>query len=459
LSRLERGLDTLGTGPVDLPERQRTLRATVEWSVGLLGDRERDMLGTLSVFVDGWALEAATAVADLSDDETLELLDSLAGQSLVKVDARNLSPRFRMLELVRELASEHLDARHDAADVARRHADYFGALVLESDWLEGQEEWAGQLGLEEGNIGRAVRWYFDHDISPLPEIFRTLWLQWQMRDRMPEGGDWINELLERADSLDATDRAKLFLTAGVTEGEVGDDVSALELAERLEATLGQIDEPYLEAASHLAFAWTKTMVDDYEGALQSALRALDGLREEEERGEIGFAPYIAPSALLTVGMLEMTLGRVEAARGHLTEVKTVGDQYGNAFLASGGRAQLAWVAVTTGELDEARTLLAEAIDLRDDAELTTHPLSFCLVSFAKLKANENEPEAAAMAMGAAAGVRERAGLRGWATTRLYEAALAAELAEALGQNGFDAAFAEGFELGRSEAIQVMRDDL
>ena len=64
LARLERSLDALGTGPVDLPERQRTLRATVEWSISLLDETERDTLTTLSIFVDGWTIDAAVACAD-----------------------------------------------------------------------------------------------------------------------------------------------------------------------------------------------------------------------------------------------------------------------------------------------------------------------------------------------------------------------------------------------------------
>src|SRR6185503_7203421 len=97
LTRLERVLDSLGTGPVDLPARQRTLRGTVEWSVDLLGEDERQLLATLSVFEDGWTLAAGAAVSGETEDTTLDLLDGLAGQSLISVDSRGIDPRFRML--------------------------------------------------------------------------------------------------------------------------------------------------------------------------------------------------------------------------------------------------------------------------------------------------------------------------------------------------------------------------
>ncbi len=98
LERLERSLDTLGTGPVDLPERQRTLRAAVEWSVDLLDEDERDMFARMGVFVDGWTIEAAAAVTGLSEDDVLDLLDRLVGDSLMVIDPTGPVTRFRMLE-------------------------------------------------------------------------------------------------------------------------------------------------------------------------------------------------------------------------------------------------------------------------------------------------------------------------------------------------------------------------
>ncbi len=146
LARLGSRLDALGTGPVDLPERQRTLRATVEWSVGLLDDAEQQMLATLSVFVDGWTVDAAVHVSELTEDRALDLLDALAGHSLVNVDATDAGPRFHMLASVRELAAERLAASADLADVERRHA---GVLRC----ARGERRLARRTT---GGVGRAV---------------------------------------------------------------------------------------------------------------------------------------------------------------------------------------------------------------------------------------------------------------------------------------------------------------
>ena len=144
LGRLARSLDALGTGAVDMPERQRTLRATVEWSVGLLEDAERSLLEVAAVFVDGWTVEAAAQVAGLDEDRALDLTEALARHSLVYLDPAGDGPRPRMLETIRAFVAERLAARPDAAEVERRHADYYRALAEQADRpLRG----AGQRGV------------------------------------------------------------------------------------------------------------------------------------------------------------------------------------------------------------------------------------------------------------------------------------------------------------------------
>src|SRR5262245_53111948 len=117
LDRLEQRLPLLTGGARDLPERQRTLRATIEWSYDLLEAREQDLLAGLSVFAGGWTLEAAEAVCDCD----LDTLGSLIDKSLV----RELKSRFSMLETIREYARERLVEQDPAEEIRRRHAAYF----------------------------------------------------------------------------------------------------------------------------------------------------------------------------------------------------------------------------------------------------------------------------------------------------------------------------------------------
>jgi predicted ATPase len=451
LARLAGRLDALGTGPVDLPERQRTLRATVEWSVGLLDDAEQRMLDTMSIFVDGWTVEAAVHVSGLPEARALDLLDALAGHSLVSVDATDAGPRFRMLAAVRELAAERLAADADLSDVERRHAEYFGALVANAEWpAERQAEWGERLRTEEGNLGVAVRGFCTHDLAPLPHIFLILWLFWQMRERMPEGRALIQELMLRADELEDRARAEVLLIAAVTAVEVGDDDAAQAALEGIERLEGRIDDPYLESAAQLAVSWTLPIADDFDGALQAASTALDGFRQQDE-------PFMGWAAL-TVGLLETTLGRHDAARPYLTEADELGGQLGNKWLESAARAQLASLAVRTGQLEEARARLVESVDASEDAELSTQTVAFSLVASAQLALAEGDARRAAMALGAADGLRQRAGVRAWPSMRRGEAELATRVLQETEPGVFKDAFAAGSELNQREAVAFVRGD-
>ena len=451
LARLEHVLDSLGTGPVDLPERQRTLRATVEWSFGLLDDKERELVEALSVFADGWTIDAATRVVGRTEDETLDLLDALAGHSLVSVAADDAGPRFRMLVTVRELAAERLAAGDDGAEVARRHAEFFAELVADASWpAERQVEWADRLGVEEENVRVAIRWFFANDVRPLPHMFRVLWLFWQMRDRMTEGRAWIDELRPRVDTLDGSARAEVLFIWAVTAVEVGDDASALEAIDAIERFDSPIDDPFLQSALQLAIAWTLPIRDDFEGALEAASAALDGFRRRDE-------PFLA-FAELTVGMLQMSVGRADSARPHLKQVDQLGSRFGNNWLQASARTQLAAVAAGAGELGAARTLLSRAVDAIDATHLSTLTLTFALVTAAQLAQADGDARRAATLLGAAHGLRSRAGLTAWPSTRRREGQLVALVADDVDPATYEAAFSAGAELNARAALDLVRGD-
>jgi predicted ATPase len=450
LTRLQGSLEALGTGSVDLPERQRTLRATVEWSFGLLEESVQQMLAVLSVFVEGWTVEAAIAVCGLTEDGMLDLLDALAGHSLVAVDAVDPAPRFHMLTAVRELAHERLAERGDLAAVERRHAEYFGAFVANADWpADGQAEWAERLRADEENLRAAIRWNLTHDVTPLPHMFRILWLFWQMRGRMPEGRAWIDDLQHRADALDDQARAELLFVSAVTAVEVGDDETALAAVDGLRRLVGRIDDPYLESAAQLALSWILPLVDDFEGALHAASAALDGFRLQND-------PFVAFAAL-TVGMVEMSLGNDDAARPHLAAVDEFGGRFDNLWLRSSARAQLASLEARAGRLDEARAHLLRSVEASDDAELSTLTVTFSLVAAAQIALTDDDTRCAALALGAADGLRRRAGLQAWPSTRRREAELVSRVAQADKSGHVEAALASGAQLTHRQAVALVRE--
>jgi hypothetical protein len=354
-----------------------------------------------------------------------------------------------MLAAVRELAAERLAERDDLTDVQQRHAEHFGAVVANADWpTEGQAEWAERLRADEENLRVAIGWFLTHDIAPLPHMFRVLWLFWQMRGRMPEGRAWIGEVQNRADSLNDVARAELLFTSAVTAVEVGDDKSALAAVDGLNGLVGHIDDPYLESAAQLAISWILPLVDDFDGARRAAHTALDGFQLQND-------PFVA-FAELTVGMVEMALGNDDAAREHLTTADELGGRFDNLWLRSSARSQLASVEVRAGRLDEARGLLVQSVDARDDAELSTLTVTFSLVTTAQLALAEGDARRAAVALGAADGLRRRAGLKAWPSTRRREDELSTRVAQAADSWRFEDELAAGAQLSHREAVVLVR---
>jgi predicted ATPase/class 3 adenylate cyclase len=452
LERLSKSLDALGTGAVDMPERQRTLRATVEWSVGLLDEAERFLLEVTAVFVDGWTIQAASQVAGLDEDRALELSEALARHSLVYLDSTEPGPRSRMLETVREFVAERLAARPDATEIQRRHATYYRALAEQADPLlrrAEQREGAGRLQAEAGNLAAAVRWYLAHDPKPLPHLFRVLWVFWNLGDRMGEVHAWAGQLLPTADTFDPQPRAELLWTAAVTAVEVGDDPAALSARQRLTPLLDQVGDPFLRALCHLALAWTSALAGDLDGALREASASLVGLRGQD-------APFWIASAGISLGSLETAVGRHDDALGHLTEVRDLAERSDNAWLAAMSRVFLATLALVRRRPEEARALLDEALGPSLAAH-STRGVTLCLAAFARWALVAGDPEWAALVAGAAEGLRRRAGLQVWPILRPEEAEVVAQVRQALGAGRFDQVFAAGARLTQREAVAAARD--
>ena len=452
LARLAASLDALGTGAVDLPERQRTLRATVEWSVGLLEDDERSLLEVTAVFTDGWTISAAAQVAGLDEDRALELCEALARHSLVAIDSTELGPRSRMLATVRAFVAERLAARPDAAEVGHRHAGFYRALAEQADRPlrgPGRSEWMERLQAEAGNLAAAVRWYLSHDRGPLPHLFRVLYLFWSQRDLGREAWSWVEQLLPGFGTLNPQARAELAWAAAVLAGDIGDDAAALAARQRLAPLLPGISDPFLHAVARLAMAWTLPVAGDYGGTVREAAVSLEELRGQDE-------PVFTAMAALTVGSVDTALGRYDDALRHLREARDLAERVGGDWLAAGARVQLGILDVVRGSLDEARPLLEEALDLSLAARSTSF-VTLCLAGYAWLAFADGDPGRAALLEGAAEGLRRRVGLSAWPHLRKVEADLVAQVRPRLGAARFDRAFSVGSGLAQQQAVAIVRD--
>ena len=150
------------------------------------------------------------------------------------------------------------------------------------------------------------------------------------------------------------------------------------------------------------------------------------------------------------------MGRYDDALHHLREARDLGERFDNAGLKAWSRVHLGTLALVRGRLEEARALLDEGLDLSLAAH-STRSMTLCLAAFARLAFVAGDPERAALVAGAAEGLRRRVGLRVWPLLRRGEAALLAQVRQALGADRFDQAFAAGSRLTQRQAVAAVRD--
>jgi non-specific serine/threonine protein kinase len=210
LTRLDARFRLLTGGPRDAPSRQRTLRATLDWSWELLGAGERALLRRLAAFAGACTLAAAEAVCagdGVEPGEVLDVLDSLVNQSLVQSDARGEEARYRLLETVRQYAEERLAEAGEEPAVRDRHLIWCVGLAEEAEpHLTGpkQGDWLTQLEREYDNLRAALGWACESGASELGlQLAVVLGRFWHMRGYFGEGRGWLQEVLTRARAASA----------------------------------------------------------------------------------------------------------------------------------------------------------------------------------------------------------------------------------------------------------------
>jgi predicted ATPase len=230
LARLASRLQLLTGGAQDLPHRQQTLRAAMDWSHDLLTPGEQRLFRRLAVFVGGCNLEAVEAVCDTKADLDLDLLDgmaSLVDKSLVQqVEPTKGESRFVMLETIREYALEKLQESEEHALTKRAHAAYCLVLAEEVAAESGAEgaEWLERFMLEHDNFRAALEWLTETgDADWGLRLGAALFRFWEMREYLAEGRDSLSKLLKLAGALAPTKaRARAVFAAGVLASVQGD---------------------------------------------------------------------------------------------------------------------------------------------------------------------------------------------------------------------------------------------
>lgn len=355
LRRLDQRLRLLTGGAQDVDERQRTLRATLEWSYDLLLDSEKVVFAELGTFIGGCRLEAAEAVCDPRGELGLEVLDSL--ESLVEKSLLlqradpDGEPRFWMLETIREFAMELLADSSSFADARTRHAAYFRSLAenIDVDSRTGdQAVLFGRLDVETANIRTALEWAREaKDAELLLGLATPLWGFWATRGYVAEGRSALEDALALTGERPA--RALLGLCtmrilSGSTDEVLHDAQEALEACK-------QLGDDY-----SLAQAWNLLgRVDSVFGSMERGERAWRQALSYAERG--GYAAEKAESVAWL--MISAIFGPLAADEGIQLCKRFHEDAGDDATIRAWCQVERSVLEAMQGRFDLARELLAD----------------------------------------------------------------------------------------------------
>jgi predicted ATPase len=488
LARLEQRLPLLTSGLRDAPARQRTLRDTIAWSYDLLSAEEQVLFRYLAVFVGGWTLEAAEAVANSHlDRDVLSGLASLVDKSLIQPLApASGEPRFGMLETIREFATERLVASEEAAAIRHAHAATFRRLVEAAEpQLVGaeQESWIERLDADLGNIRAALAWAVEiGEWTTIQQIAGSLIEFWDVRGLFSEGLSWLEHALTEA--APSAERVKALLAAGVLAHGLGDLDRARTFCEQSlmlarefgdergiaralnmlgnyaesRGDLAQAEAHFEEAAAMLR------RLGDMRGvaAVLNNLAVAVGNAGDSDRAvallhEVLVASRATRDSRSTVAVL-LNLGDLARDRGKPDEAKAVADEalllareLGSTSAIASALGLLGLLATDEGDVVRAATFLGEELELLrqlDDREATVAELE----ALAKTALLAQQSARACRLLGASEALREAIETPIPLIARETYNRDVGATRMALGEAGFAAAWAAGRALTLEQAM-------
>jgi predicted ATPase/transcriptional regulator with XRE-family HTH domain len=458
LPRLDQALSTAWAR--DLPERQRTMRAALDWSYDLLSEQERGLFRDLSVFAGGFTLEAAEAVgserggAGEVPEEVLGLLGALAEQSLVTAEA---SPdvgdgvRYGMLEPVRQYALERLEESGEAEGERRRHAAFFLALAERARGeLRGpaQVAWLERLERENGNLRAAMSWALSEagEAEVAARLGWALWVFWWLRGHQREGRASMETLLGM--DLPPNLRARTVQVANSMAYTQGDfEACARYSREALELSR-QVEDELCEAYALCGVGLDAMGQGDFREATS---RFEEAIALFGRTGEEGAVPVVRVWAGIVLLLEDHREEAVVAFEEGLEQARQRGDRLGtyNALY------NLAQLAMGRGDHGLARRMFEEGVALseqmRDQANL-----AYFLEGLAVVIGMDGKARRSATLSGAAERLLEEAGAPVYnyyvPDPSLRERALVTART-LLGETAFQGARNRGREMGFEQAVE------
>jgi predicted ATPase/class 3 adenylate cyclase len=451
LERLGQRLSVLTGGARDLPERQRTLRTTIEWSHDLLQAEERRLFARLGTFNGGWSLGAAEAICGPGLDlEVLDGLSTLLDHSMVwPGEGGDGEPRFSMLETIREFAVERLASSGEQEELGRRHTEHFRDLAEEAEHHLTRKDrlvWLSRLEGEHDNLRAALdRAEHTRDADTGLRTAAAIWRFWLQRGHLSEGRGRLERLLSMpgAEAQGPVRARALGALGGIAYWQ--NDYPPMRAAYQEAVDIArEVGNAKLLASALLDLSYIP-YVEQEPDRSEAILR--EGLAMAEDAGD----RVLIAEFLSSIGFLEVVRGNPAGAlEPRLTAIEMLRREGAEWQLGQylGGQAMIARMV---GDLAAARRHLHEALEMFAQAR-DGLSISMTLTSSALVANDEGRHERAARLVGAAARIRDELGggvppeLAGrWGDPE-------ADARRALGEDAYQSARAEGYAMDSETAV-------
>ena len=452
--RLSDRFRVLGVGSRTALPRQQTLRACIDWSYNLLTPGERALLRRLAVFAGGFSLEAAEEVGaaeDIDRGDVLDLLSQLVDKSLVELAAEG--NRYRLLETVRQYASELLHESGEEDSTRTRHLAFYLALVENAEvHLHGPEQgtWLRRLDIERENVLAAHAWCGAADDRAELGLHLAFGMQlyWMRRGLLRLGYRVTMESVERPPARARTiSRCRSLYAAGNLAWAMARYGEARPYVEEsLSIARERADKDRIAAALVLL----GTILNDEGDRAGARICYEESLALSEE---LGNALRLA-NALGSLAAIHGSEGNFDAADAMFERSLAFSRKQGNRNNIAANLCNLSLVSIRRGIVDRARVLLLEALNIAEDIGARSLGLAI-LGIIATLEATAGNWERAARSYGARRAESERQGFSADRDDEIL-APLIAQTRSALGEARFTAAESAGYRLSYAEAMADVR---
>jgi predicted ATPase len=461
VERLDDRMSLLTGGARDLPERQRTLRNTLDWSFGLLSPAGQALLSRLGVFPGTFDLEAAETVGDAHGsapagqdqaEEIIDTLGTLVDASLIRDAQRAGQPRFSLLETIRDYARERLRESGQWKEAHDRHAAHFLELAESARaGLDGPDQvaWLDRLEAEHDNLGAAISWLLDQDqLGPAFQLGAMTWQYWWLRGHTEENARYGEVIVANGEKLPPHQLGYAQIGLGVLLILSGDKARAQLLFEQALALFRRLGDKRSVA-----------IVTGYLGHL-AALRG-----DYEKAGKLLTESLASPQELgddVSIALMYNFLGQVRLSGGDNDAAARLLSQGLDAARRVPDRFPLLVSLYDLARSSQAREDLAGAAGfLREGLSVASaagdeSSVGYYLQRLASVARQRDDPGRAVRLLAAADALLQAAGtgwLLAYAATAPSDDDTLPGLRSQMGNATFQQAWAQGAAMGRQRAVE------